>query len=169
MTRRAWRTCLRTARLPALKSNLTAKTITNTSILEVSYRCGDPQAAMNVVQAVVQSYLDFMDSMHKGTAGELNRILTKERDEIEDKLTEKQNELMETRRRFANMGIRNDNNTHPTVQTAVSFNDALDCRAEQRVEYEALLAAIQSAIANGQDLGQYLVTVGLHRSGVVLG
>ena len=127
----------------------------------MSYKSGDPQAAMNVVQAVVQSYLDFMDSMHKGTAGELNRMLTKERDEIEEKLTSKQNELLETRRRYADMGIPSDSKTlHPTIQKAVSFNDALTAAQKQRVEYEALAAAIQTAIANGQDLGQYMTTVG---------
>ena len=144
-----------------LKSNLSAKGIRSTSILEVTYNAGDPQMAMNVVQAVVQSYLDFMDSMHKGTAGELNRMLTKNRDEIEEKLAGKQKELLETRRRFADMGLSSDNRTlHPTIQTAVSFNDALTTAQKQRVEYEALSAAVQTAIANGQDLGQYMTTVG---------
>ena len=61
-----------------LQAGLNVKTVRSTSILEVSYESKDPQVAMNVVQAVVQSYLDFMDSMHKGTAGELTRMLTKE-------------------------------------------------------------------------------------------
>ncbi len=148
-------------RAAALKANLSAKAVRLTSILEISYRSKDPQVAMNVVRAVVQSYIEFMDSMHKGTAGELNRMLTKERDEIEEKLNVKQKELQETRRRFADMGLPADGATlHPTVQKAVSFSDALIASQKQRVEYEALLAAIQTAIANGQDFGQYLLSAG---------
>ena len=144
-----------------LQAYLTATTVRSTSILEVTYRSKDPQVAMNVVQAVVQSYLDFMDNMHKGTAGELTRMLTKERNEIEEKLGAKQDELLETRRRYADMGIPTDSKTlHPTVQTAVTFNEALTAAQKQRAEYEALLAALQNAIANNQDLGQYMMTVG---------
>jgi polysaccharide biosynthesis transport protein len=144
-----------------LKRNLNAKGLRLTSILEVSYNADSPQAAMNIVQAIVQSYLDFMDSMHKGTANELNRMLTKERNEIEEKLAGKQSELMETRRRFADMGIAADNKTlHPTIQTAVSFNDALTAAKRQRAEQEAMLASIQAAVVNGQDLGQFIMAIG---------
>jgi capsular exopolysaccharide synthesis family protein len=151
----------RDAKIAHLQSGLMARAVRSTSILEISYEAKDPQVAVNVVQAVVQSFLDFMDSMHKGTAGELNRMLTKERDEIEEKLSSKQNELLETRRRNADMGIPSDGHAlHPTVQTAVAFNDALTTAQKQRVDHEALLGAIQTAIANGQDLGQYMMTVG---------
>ncbi len=116
---------------------------------------------MDVVQAVVQSYLDFIDSMHKGTAGELNRILTRERNEIEEKLGIKQNELLATRRRYADMGIPTDSNTlHPTVQTAITFNEALTAAQTQRAGYEALLEALQTAIAHNEDLGQFMTTAG---------
>ena len=41
-------------------------------------------------------------------------------------------ELLETRRRFADMGIPTDSKTlHPTVQTAVTFNDALTTAQKQ--------------------------------------
>jgi polysaccharide biosynthesis transport protein len=144
-----------------MKQNLTAKGLRSTSILEVSYNADSPQAAVNIVQAVVQSYLDFMDTMHKGTANELNRMLTQERNEIEEKLTSKQSDLLQTRRRFADMGIASDNKTlHPTIQTAVSFNDALTTAKRQRAEHEALLASIQAAILNGQDLGQFMMSIG---------
>jgi polysaccharide biosynthesis transport protein len=144
-----------------LQGKLSAKAIRATSILEVSYRSKDPQVAVHVVQAVVQSYLDFMDRMHKGTAGEISRMLTKEREEQAEKLTRKQEELLEARRHFADMGFRSDGKTlHPMVQRAVYFNDALIAAQKKRVEYEALLATIQTATANGEDLGQYLMSVG---------
>ncbi len=88
--------------------------------------------AVNVVRAIVQSYLDFMDRMHKGTAGDISRMLTHEREELSDKLASKQEELLECRRHFADMGFRSDGKTlHPMVQRAVYFNDAPDCRSER--------------------------------------
>lgn len=147
--------------IAGLHANLTAKTIRNTSILKVNYRSKDPQVAVNVVRAIVQSYLDFMDRMHKGTAGEISRMLAQERDDVTNKLGRKQQELLECRRHFADMGFRSDGKTlHPMVQRAVYFNDALIGVQKERVEQEASLASIQTAIQNGQDLGQYLMTVG---------
>ena len=131
-----------------------------TSIIEVSYCSKDPQVAANVVSAVVQSYLDFMDRIHKGTAGELSRILTKERNEVAEKLAQKQEELLAARRNLADLGFRSEGKTlHPMVQRAVYFNDALIAEQKQRVEYEAALAALQVAMRNGEDLGQYMSLV----------
>jgi len=143
-----------------LHDNLTSKVIRATSILEVSYSSGNPQVAANVVRAVVQSYLDFMDRIQKGTAGEISRVLTKERNEVADKLAQKQEELLAVRRNLADLGFRTESKTlHPMVQRAVYFNDALIAVQKQRVEYEAALAALQEAIQNGQDLGQYVLLV----------
>jgi capsular exopolysaccharide synthesis family protein len=144
-----------------LQQNLNAKAIRMTSILEVSYRSKDPQVAVNVVQAVVQSYLDFMDRMHKGTAGEISQMLTRERQELAEKLAKKQQELLDCRRDFDDMGFRSDGKAlHPMVQRAVYFNDALIAAQKERVANEALLATIQTAILNGEDLGQYVMSIG---------
>lgn len=144
-----------------LRRNVSAKAIRSTTILETSYCSSDPDVAANVVRAVVQSYLEFMDQMHRGTAGEISRMLTKERQELAEKLNAKQQELLGCRRRFADMGFRSDGKTlHPTVQRAVYFNDALITAQKDRVESEALLATINTAMLRGEDIGQYLMTVG---------
>lgn len=147
--------------IAALQAKLSAKAIRMTSILEVTYQSKDPQVAVHVVQAVVQSYLDFMDRMQKGTVGEISRILTKEREGQAEKLSRKQEELLEARRHFADLGFRAEGKTlHPVVQRAIYFNDALIAAQKKRVECEALLAAIESAIARNEDLGQYLLSLG---------
>ena len=144
-----------------LQKEINARAIRSTSILEVSYRSKDPRVAANVVRAVVQSYLDFMERMHRGTASELSRMLTQEREELAAKLGRKQQELLDARRLFADMGFRSDGKTlHPMVQRAVFFNDALIAVQKKRVEQEALLATIQMAVQNGEDLGQYMMSVG---------
>ena len=69
-----------------MKSRLATKVIRNTNILDVSYVSNDPQVAANVIRTVVQSYLDFMDVIQKGTAGEISKVLTRERNEVAEKL-----------------------------------------------------------------------------------
>ncbi len=144
-----------------LQANLSAKAIRSTNVLDVSYRSRDPQVAVNVVRAVVQSYLDFMDRMQRGTAGEISRMLTQERQARAEERDRKQQELLEARRHCLDMGIRTDSKVlEPTVQRAVSLNDALIATQEKRVEEEALGAGIQAAIARNEDLAQYITSLG---------
>ena len=143
-----------------LQKNLTAKTVHNTNIIEIEYRSKDPGAAVAVVNAVVQSYLDFMDMTHKGTAGEIIRVLTKEKVELADKLAQKEIELQEARSQVGALGLGVEEKVvHPIVQRAISFNEAVIEIRQQRVELEATLSAIHAAIRNGENLQQHILTV----------
>ena len=147
--------------LGRLQQNLYAKTIRSTSILEVRYESPDPQGGVKVVQAVVQSYLDFMDKIHKGTTGEIRESLVRERTEQAAVLARKQEELLAARRDFADLGFRSEGKTlHPLVQRAVYFNEALIAVQKHRVDLQASLEAVETAVRDGEDLGQHLMTVG---------
>ena len=102
--------------------------------------------------------------MHKGTAGDLSRMLTHEREDLSDKLTRKQQELLECRRHFADMGFRSDGKTlHPTVQRAVYFNDALIAAQKERVNRKPCWRPFARRSSTDEDLGQYLIDGGRHR------
>ena len=47
-----------------------------------SYRSRSPEAASAVVSAVIQSYLQFVDRTHKGSAGEAIAVLTHKSDQV---------------------------------------------------------------------------------------
>lgn len=143
-----------------IKAGITAKAIRSTNVLEVNYQSKDPQVAANVVRALVQSFIEFIDRNHRGTAGELIQSLTKERTNLSEKLARKREELLEARRQFSDMDVGSDIALHPMVKRAVDFNDALIAAQKKRVEFEALLFSLQTAIANGDDLGQYMISVG---------
>ena len=96
---------------------VSVRTVRATSILEISYLSQDPQVAANMVHAVVDSYIDFMDRIHKGATGQLSRHAFSERGQLADQLSRKQEELLAARRRFADMGFRSDSKAlHPMVQ-----------------------------------------------------
>ncbi|MHB1035271.1 MAG: polysaccharide biosynthesis tyrosine autokinase [Pirellulales bacterium] len=141
-----------------LQGKMQAKAIRSTNILELNYASKDPRVAVNVVNAIVQSYLEFMTKMYKNTAGEVSGILTKERGELAEKLSRKQEELLEARRDCADMGFRAESKSlHPLVQRAVYFNDALIAVQKERMGLQALVATIRAALRNGEDLGQHIM------------
>jgi polysaccharide biosynthesis transport protein len=143
-----------------IQSGLSAKAVRGTNIINVTYRSRDPAATVSVLNAVVQSYVEFLDTTNKGTAGEIIRVLTKEKVDLADKLARKGSELLEVRRQFGDLGIRSESKAvHPLVQRAISFNESLVAAQKRRIELEASLAAIQSAVRNGEDLQQHIMTL----------
>jgi len=144
----------------ALQRQLFADSIHYTNIIEVEYRSKDPGAAVSVVNAIVQSYLDFMDKTHKGTAGEIIDVLKREKVELAEKLDIKEAQLQQARGEAGTLGSGPENKLiHPMMQRVIAFNEALVETQKQRVEMEATLAAIESAIRNGEGLQQHVMTV----------
>jgi capsular exopolysaccharide synthesis family protein len=143
-----------------IQKNLSVRSLRNTNILEVSYASRDPHAAVAVVNAVVQSYLEFMEKTYKGTASEIIEVLTRERVQLAQQLAIKQQELLRAQQAMGDLGIPTDSKVlHPVVQRAVALNDEL-CKAQfARVQLEATMAAVQGAVRNGEDLQQYLLSI----------
>ncbi len=147
--------------LAALRGLLSVRTVRGTSILEISSLSRDPRVAAKLVRAVVDSYIDFMDCIHKGATGQLSHMLSQERGQLADQLSRKQAELLAARRRCADMGFRSGSKTlHPMVQRAVYFNDSLVEAQKHRAELEALQQSVEEAIRHGQDVSQFLISAG---------
>jgi capsular exopolysaccharide synthesis family protein len=143
-----------------LQTNLSAKTLRSTNIIEIEYRSKDPAAAVAVVNAVVQSYLDFMDKTHKGTANAIISILSKEQNEVAQKLALKISELQAARDEIGGVYPREGSDiVHPVVQRALSLNESLIGAQKDRVGAEASLAVIEAAVRNGDDLQQPILSV----------
>jgi capsular exopolysaccharide synthesis family protein len=141
-----------------IQRGLKAQAVKNTSIITISYRSRAPDAAVNILAAVVQAYMEFLDKTNKGTAAELIRVLTKEKADLLVKLAQKEQELLEVRAQIGDLGIRAEDGkiVPPSVQQVLAFNESLIQAQRRRIELEATLAAIQAAMRTGQDLQQYL-------------
>jgi len=146
--------------IDALGNHLTASAIRQTNLIEVSYLSKDPNSAAAVVSAVIQSYLDFIDRTHRGTAGDIIDILTRQKIQLEEKLNQKQSELLHARTNLGHIVTDRDGSiVHPLVQTAIELNNALVKAQEKRLEVQASLAAVEDAIRKGQDLRQHIMAV----------
>lgn len=143
-----------------VKQHLDARAVHQTNIITVQYRSKDPEAAVQMVNALVESYLEFMERMHQGTAADIVRVLTTEKDELRKQLAEKEEELRELNEELGSLDMGLDNrSTHPLVKRAIAFNESLIDVQKKRVNLAASLAALENAVRNGQDLRQYVMTM----------
>jgi succinoglycan biosynthesis transport protein ExoP len=141
-----------------LAKNLSARVTRKTNFIDVSYRSKHPEAAAAVVRAVITSYLQFVEEKHRGTAGETLHSLLEKGAELEAKLTEKQNQLQTFSQQVGYIaGNSDDKVTEPTIQRALRMNDALLNAQERRLDLQATLTSVDSAIAQGEDINQHLV------------
>ena len=142
----------------AIQGGLASRAVRNTNILNVTYRCRNADSAVNVLNALVESYIEFLDKTSKGTAGEIVRVLTKEKNELTEKLAQKEREMVETRRTMGDMGIHSDSRVlRPVVQQAVALNESLIQAQKRRIELDASLAAVQVALRGGGDMYQHVM------------
>lgn len=141
-----------------LGQNLSARSVKRTRFVELSYRSHSPAAAEAILDAVLQSYLEFIDRSHRSISVDIIGKLEEERQRVEGELQEKQQALLEVRQNVKMLGINDAQNTlHPLVQRVVDLNQKLTEVQKLRLELQATLDAIQSARDEGHDLRQFLL------------
>jgi capsular exopolysaccharide synthesis family protein len=141
-----------------LRAGVTASLMGRSNIITVEYRSRDPEVAARVVNALVQSYLEFMRNTTQGTAAEILQVLNVEKDQIAIQLSEKEQALQQLSQDIGALdsGV-NSQAIHPLVERARGFNAALIEAQKARVNLEATLRAIEAARQQGQDIRQYLL------------
>ena len=140
-----------------LAENLSASTIRRTNFIQVHYRSLSPEAAAAVVSAIVQSYLEFVENTHKGTASDVLANLTQELDSVKQTLAAKQGELQSVRQQYGALTVRTaDGIIHPTIQKALDLSESLTTVQQQRLALENQLETLRAAIRNGADLQPFL-------------
>lgn len=145
-------------RWPAqLRAGLTVTSVGRSNIIAVEYKSRHPEVAARVVNAVVQSYLDFMRTTTQGTAAEIVHVLNTEKDQIAAQLSEKEQALQQLSQQIGALdtGV-NSQAIHPLVERARAFNNALVEAQKTRVNLEATIQAVEAALRNGQDIREYL-------------
>ncbi len=143
-----------------IKAHLSAEALLGTNIIEAGYRSKDPKAAVAVLNAVVTSYRKFLDETHKGTSAEVIRLLTEKWTELDKKITKKGEQQTQLRTAIGDMTSQSSANVmHPTLESALYFREKLNEVQTEEMQLEASLVAIRSAIRNGQDLQQHVMTL----------
>jgi len=145
-----------------LEANLSTQVLRGTNIIEVSYRSRDPKVAVNVVNAVVESYRQFLDETHRGTAGQVGRLFNKEKTETKTLLEWKERELEAVMSQYQIFGLATQpdgENLHPKLQSVLFYHKAWLEANSERLNLEASLRTIKDAIRNGQSLQQQAIAL----------
>ena len=144
-----------------LQKNLSAKTIYATNCIEIQYLSKDPEAAVAVVRAVVDSYLQVLDGIHHVTASQIIQQYQGQIDQFEIEIQDREKQLNMARIAAGDIvGVGPDSTVlHPVVQRALTLNeDLIDARKELS-DLTAASTCIEMAIRNGEDLGYYFAAV----------
>jgi capsular exopolysaccharide synthesis family protein len=143
-----------------LRKNLSTQAIKLTKVIDLRYRSKSSKSAVAVVNAIVDSYLMFMEQYHKNGAVKIVQILNQERDEVNGRLKAKESELMQAHLQLGDIGIRDGEKiVHPLVQRTVQLNDAYVSAQKERMKWQAALDSIRAAVRNGEDLRQHLTAI----------
>ena len=145
--------------LDTLRSNLSAQVVRRTNVIELTCRSKSPEAATATVEAVVKSYMTFVD---KDPQGRVRRIGGDSRSRTQEnggEARESQERLLEIKRRAGIVIREGAEIVHPVVQRVIELNKTLVEVQQDRLQLEASLAAIHAAIRNGGDLREHLVAV----------
>ncbi|MFT7642384.1 MAG: succinoglycan biosynthesis transport protein ExoP [Pirellulaceae bacterium] len=143
-----------------LRKNIVAAGVRRTNIINLSYRSQSPAAAKAVVDALVESYLDFMERYHRDVSKEIVDTLETKLANIEGELDSKQAALRLMQQEIRDLGLpENSAVVSPIVQSVIELKEALDQTSKERIRLEASLTAIQAARESGNDLRTHLIAL----------
>ncbi len=140
----------------ALAESLKANSQKDTEILEIAYRTKDRTTAVPVLEAVVGSYLDFVNETHRSTSRDILQILTQQKDELDRQLRVKEKELLTLEQRGEVLAAEDDKNNAAYVRFS-SINNALTQASMRRLELEARQQALKTTISRGESIDAFLV------------
>lgn len=144
-----------------IQKNLTAKAVYGTNNIEVQYLSRDPGAAVSVVTEILNSYHEFMDVVHKGTAEDLIRGLQQQQAQISEQLNQWQRLLEEKKAECGDiLGTGAESRyLHPAVEKLISINKERATTMFERIKLAAQLENVESTVARGGDLKGHVLAV----------
>ena len=142
----------------ALARNLVVNFERNSSMIDLRYRSLDPVAAKEIVTAILDAYLVFVNKTTKeGADKDLAKLLA-DRDKIATEIQRNSQDLFRLREDYGNI-ISTDSNSSVDIgaQRILDLNQELTGAEKKRREAEAFQFAIRRAVANNEDLSQFAV------------
>jgi capsular exopolysaccharide synthesis family protein len=128
----------------------------DTEILEIAYRTKDKSDAVPILEAVVGSYLDFVNETHRSTSRDILQILTQQKDELDKQLNKKEEELLKMEESGEVLAAEDDKNNVAFARFS-SVNNAYTQASMRRLELEARLQALNKAIERGESIDAFLI------------
>lgn len=107
-----------------IQKNLSVEVGKKTDIINVSMDARDPNEAARLVNAVVKAYVAYQTKSQHSTSAEVLQILQKQKDQDENDLATKTQEMTNLRTQYADAAFTNEED-NPIIQQAKGISDAL--------------------------------------------
>jgi capsular exopolysaccharide synthesis family protein len=128
-----------------IQRNLNVEVGKKTDIINVSMEARDPIEAARLVNAVVKAYVSYQTKSQHSTSAEVLQILQKQKDQDENDLAAKTDQMTNLRKQYADAAFTNEQD-NPIIQQAKALSDALSAaRLETltaKAEYDEALAIV---------------------------
>src|SRR5207244_11128170 len=118
----------------------------DTEILEIAYRTKDRSAAVPILEAVVGSYLDFVNETHRSTSRDILQILTQQKDELDKQLREKEEALLALQEKEGVL-TGSDEKSNVARSRVLTVHESLTKARVRRLELEARYHSLKLAIS----------------------
>ena len=143
--------------LEHFRSRMSVSTLRNTNVMSVSFRSVSPETAYIVVDALIDSYLRFMNSMHQDTTQDQLRILLDEKSKAEHELREKEQHLLTLKRESQVLFGTDEQPTNILTARVIELNNAYIEAKKQTMSAKAMWIEIERAVENGEDLQEFAI------------
>lgn len=141
-----------------LRGMLSTRRVDDTNLVVVSCKSDNPDTAFAVLNAVVSSFVEFIEADHQDLAVNLVQALDAERVGIVDKIEAKNRELFIAKQNCGDLTIgESDETMHPIIQRVLQTNESLLEVQQKRVQLEAALVGIREMWNSPEALSQYVV------------
>jgi polysaccharide biosynthesis transport protein len=146
--------------LDRFRSRLSVSTLRQTNVISVTFRSVDPETAYIAVDALLDSYLSFMNTMHQDTTQELVQILSEEKVRTEQELRAKEKELLDLKRNSQVLFEGAENKPKNVLTERVfALNKALTEAKERTLEARAMLISIENAVRRGENIQEFAAQI----------
>ena len=140
-----------------LRSMLTVSFDPKENIVEVTCRSRDPESTAEVIRAVSTASTEFIETDRDSMTRELIDRLELEQKDIDNRLAEKREALLEARKACGDISTLNGSEeTHPTFQRVAELGRQLTTSRSRLVELESTRRTIAALAEDDQDLAQII-------------
>jgi capsular exopolysaccharide synthesis family protein len=124
---------------------------TSNNIVKLSFRCSQPEECSKVLNAVINSYKDFLDEKYKNTSDETVKLITQARDVLQNKLGEKKAAYLEFRKNSPPI-LRNKEGFNLNFSRVTDVEAKRSALLLRRAEIEGRLQYVTKERASGRTL-----------------
>ena len=139
----------------SFRDRLSVSTVRRTNVIQVRYRSQDPQTAKTVVNQLLTTYLDVMNTMHQNSSLDTLRVLQGDLDKVVAELDEKEAEHLRMKTDSRVIFEREGKIVNVLQERVIELNKALIEAQKQSIDSRSLSMAVSEAFHNHEDLQEF--------------